>query len=90
MKKSELVDAMAQKANLSKADVKKALDAFVSVATGALKGGDCIGIVGFGTFDVMERGERNVRNTRSGQVMKCAAKKYVKFKPGAGLKNTIN
>lgn len=89
MNKSELVSAMAQEAKLTKADAKRALEAFVKVTSDALKEGDRIGLIGFGSFGVQERGERTGRNPRNGQIMKYAAKKYVKFKAGGDLTNTI-
>jgi len=75
MNKAELIDAMAAAANLSKADAKRALDAFVDVSTGALKSGDRISLVGFGSFSISDRKERNGRNPKTGAVIKIAAKK---------------
>lgn len=89
MNKSQLIDAMAQEASLTKADTKKALDAFVKVTSGALKGGDRIALVGFGSFGIMQRGERTGRNPRNGQVVKFAAKKFVKFKAGGELTSLV-
>ena len=79
MNKAELIDAMAAAANLSKADAKRALDAFVDVSTGALKSGDRISLVGFGSFSISDRKERNGRNPKTGAVIKIAAKKSVYF-----------
>ena len=85
MNKSELVDAMAEKANLSKADAKKALDAFIDATSGALNSGDRVSLVGFGSFSVSERAERKGRNPQTGAEITIAAKRVVKFKAGAEL-----
>jgi DNA-binding protein HU-beta len=90
MNKAELVDAIAANANLSKADAKRALDAFVEVSTGALKSGDRISLVGFGSFSVSNRQERNGRNPKTGEVIKIAAKKSIRFKAGAELNGKVN
>ena len=89
MNKAELIDAMAAGANLSKADAKKALDAFVDATTGALKGGDRVALVGFGSFSVSERAARVGRNPQTGKEIQIAAKKVVKFKAGADLAKTV-
>ena len=89
MNKAELVDAIAASANLSKADAKKALDAFVEVSTGALKSGDRISLVGFGSFSVSDRKARNGRNPKTGAVIKIAAKKSIRFKAGAELNSAL-
>ncbi|MEY5044082.1 MAG: hypothetical protein RJA19_1309 [Bacteroidota bacterium] len=85
MNKAELVDAMAEKANLSKADAKKALDAFIDATSGALNSGDRVSLVGFGSFSVSERAERKGRNPQTGAEITIAAKRVVKFKAGAEL-----
>ncbi len=85
MNKAELIDAMAAKAKLSKADSKRALDAFTVALTDALKKGDRISLIGFGSFSVSKRAARKGRNPRTGKEIKIAAKKVVKFKAGAGL-----
>jgi DNA-binding protein HU-beta len=85
MNKAELIDAIASKAGLSKADAKKALDAFVDTTSDALKKGDRVALVGFGSFSVSKRGERTGRNPQTGQPIKIAAKKVVKFKAGSEL-----
>jgi DNA-binding protein HU-beta len=85
MNKAELVDAMAAKANLSKADAKKALDAFIDATSGALSSGDRVSLVGFGSFSVSERAERKGRNPQTGAEITIAAKRVVKFKAGAEL-----
>ncbi len=85
MNKAELVDAMAEKANLSKADAKKALDAFIDATSGALNSGDRVSLVGFGSFSVSERAARKGRNPQTGAEITIAAKRVVKFKAGAEL-----
>jgi DNA-binding protein HU-beta len=90
MNKAELVDAIAASANLSKADAKRALDAFVEVSSGALKSGDRISLVGFGSFSVSDRPARNGRNPKTGEVIKIAAKKSIRFKAGAELNGKVN
>ncbi len=89
MNKAELIDAMAAGANLSKADAKKALDAFVDATSGALKGGDRVALVGFGSFSVSTRAARVGRNPQTGKEIQIAAKKVVKFKAGADLSKII-
>jgi DNA-binding protein HU-beta len=73
MNKAELIDAMADGAGLSKADAKKALDAFVGATTGALKKGDRISLVGFGSFSITKRAARAGRNPKTGAVIQIAA-----------------
>lgn len=85
MNKAQLIDSMAEKAGLTKADAKKALDAFVETVGETLKAGDKLALVGFGTFSVAERGERTGRNPQTGKTITIAAKKVVKFKAGAEL-----
>ena len=90
MNKAQLIDAMADQAGLTKADAKKALDAFVNATTGALKGGDRVALIGFGSFAVSERSARTGRNPQTGKEIKIAAKKVVKFKPGADLADAVS
>ena len=90
MNKAELIDAMADGAGLSKADAKKALDAFVGATTGALKKGDRISLVGFGSFSITSRAARAGRNPKTGAVIQIAAKNTVKFKAGSDLSSTVN
>jgi DNA-binding protein HU-beta len=85
MNKAELIDAMAAEANLTKADAKRALDAFVSATTKAMKAGDRVALVGFGSFSVSKRAARKGRNPQTGKEINIAAKKVVKFKAGADL-----
>lgn len=90
MNKAELVDAIASEAGLSKADAKKALDAFVNTTAGALKKGDRISLIGFGSFSVSKRSARTGRNPQTGKEIKIAAKNVVKFKAGADLSKSVN
>ena len=85
MKKAELIDAMAEKAGLSKADAKRALDAFIDTTAGALNKKDRVSLVGFGSFSVSERAARKGRNPQTGKEITIKAKNVVKFKPGAEL-----
>ena len=89
MNKAQLIDAMAAGAGLTKVDAKKALDAFVGATTDALKGGDRVALIGFGSFSVTERGERMGRNPQTGKEIKIPAKKVVKFKAGAELSDAV-
>ena len=90
MNKTELVAAIAEQAELSKKDSEKALKAFIDVVTEELKKGEKIQLVGFGTFEVAERPEREGRNPSTGKAMKIAASKSPKFKAGKALKDTVN
>ena len=90
MNKTELVDAIAAKTELSKKDAEKALKAFVDVVTDELKKGGKIQLVGFGTFEVSERAAREGRNPLTGEPMKIAASKAPKFKAGKALKDAVN
>jgi DNA-binding protein HU-beta len=89
MNKAELIDAMAAGAGLSKADAKKALDAFVGSTTDALKKGDRVALVGFGSFSVSTRSARKGRNPQTGKEIDIPAKKVVKFKAGADLSKGV-
>ncbi len=89
MNKSELIDAMAAKANISKTDAKAALEAFMEATGETLKKGDRLALVGFGTFSVSERGARKGRNPQTGEEIQIPAKKVVKFKPGSSLQSEI-
>ena len=97
MNKTELIAAVAEKAEISKKDSEKAkkdsekaLKAFVDVVTEQLKAGDKVQVVGFGTFEVSERAAREGRNPQTGETMKIAACKAPKFKAGKALKDAIN
>ncbi|MCK9612830.1 MAG: HU family DNA-binding protein [Bacteroidales bacterium] len=85
MNKAELIEAMAGEARMTKADAKKALDAFVKATSVALKKGDRVALVGFGSFAVTKRAARKGRNPQTGKEIKIAAKKVVKFKAGNEL-----
>ena len=89
MNKTELVSSIAEKAGLSKADSKKALDATIEAIAGALKAGDKVSLVGFGTFAVSERPARQGINPATKAPITIAAKKVAKFKAGADLENAI-
>ena len=89
MNKNELVSAMAANSGLSKADAKRALDAFISSTSNALKNGDKISLVGFGSFAVQKRNARIGRNPQTGKEIKIAAKKVVKFRPGSELSTAV-
>ena len=90
MNKTELVAAIAAKAELSKKDAEKALNAFVGAVEDALKKGEKIQLVGFGTFEVRERAARTGRNPQTGAEMKIDAAKVPAFKAGKALKDLIN
>ena len=90
MNKTELIAAVAEKAEISKKDSEKALKAFVDVVTEQLKAGDKVQLVGFGTFEVSERAAREGRNPQTGKPMTIAACKAPKFKAGKALKDAIN
>lgn len=90
MNKSELVEAMAKKADLSKKDAAAALDAFIETTAGALKKGDKVTLIGFGTFEVAKRAAREGKNPQTGEKIKIKASKAPKFKAGKALKDTIN
>ena len=85
MNKTQLVDAIAKKASITKVDAKKALDAFINVTGETLKAGDKIALIGFGSFAVAKKPGRTGRNPRTGASIKIAAKNVVKFKAGAEL-----
>ncbi len=89
MNKAELIDAMASHSGLTKADAKKALDAFIGATTEALKSGDRVALVGFGSFSVSMREERKGRNPQTGKEITIPAKKVVKFKAGAELSDVV-
>lgn len=90
MNKQELIEAMSSEAKITKADAKKALDAFINSTTKALKKGGRVALVGFGSFSVANRAARKGRNPQTGKEIKIAAKKVVKFKAGAELAGVVN
>lgn len=89
MNKSDLVDAVAAESGLTKADAAKAVDALFNAVTDALKKGDEVRLVGFGTFAVSERAARTGKNPRTGEALEIAASKQPKFKPGKALKDAV-
>jgi len=89
MNKAQLIDAIAEKAGLTKADSKKALDAFIDATSEALKGGDRVALVGFGSFSVAKRSARTGRNPQTGKEISIPAKSIVKFKPGSELSEGV-
>ncbi len=90
MNKTELIAAVAEKTELSKKDVEKALKAFTDVVAEQLKSGDKVQLVGFGTFEVSERAAREGRNPQTGETMQISASKAPRFKAGKALKDMIN
>jgi DNA-binding protein HU-beta len=90
MNKTELVDAVADDADLSKADASRAVDAMVDAVTDALEKGDKVSLVGFGVFSVRERAARQGRNPKTGQSITIPAGKTPGFKAGKALKDAVN
>ncbi|MBQ2269067.1 MAG: HU family DNA-binding protein [Bacteroidaceae bacterium] len=89
MNKTDLVNAIAAEAQLSKADAKKALDATLNALAGALKAGDKVALIGFGTFAVNERPARTGINPATKEKIQIEAKKVIKFKAGAELAEAV-
>lgn len=87
--KAELIDSIASEADITKADAKKAIDAFIDTTTKALEKGNRAALAGFGSFSVSKRSARKGRNPQTGKEIKIPAKKAVKFKPGAELSEKI-
>ena len=90
MNKSELIDAMAADAGISKVAAKACLDSFTGNVTSTLKSGGKVALVGFGTFSVSKRAARTGRNPQTGKTIQIAAKNVAKFKAGASLSNSVN
>jgi DNA-binding protein HU-beta len=90
MNKTELVDAMAESADISKAAAGRALEGMIDAITGALKSGDQVTVVGFGSFMVKERAARIGRNPQTGAEIKIKASKNPSFKAGKALKDAVN
>ncbi|HEX4909891.1 MAG: HU family DNA-binding protein [Pseudomonadota bacterium] len=90
MNKTELIDAIAVGADISKASAARALDAMLDAVTDALRKGDQVALVGFGTYVVKERAARSGRNPQTGEEIKIAAAKVPSFKPGKALKDAVN
>ena len=89
MNKSELIEHIAQQADISKAAAGRALEAVLNGVSGALKKGDTVSLVGFGTFAVTTRAARTGRNPRTGDTIKIKKAKIPKFRPGKGLKDAL-
>lgn len=89
MNKAQLIDAISEESQLTKADSKKALEAFVKVVADALKKDDKVALVGFGSFSTTTRAERTGRNPQTGKEIKIEAKKIVRFKAGAELTDSV-
>ncbi len=90
MNKAELIDVVADSADVSKAAAGRALDSVITAITKALKKGDTVTLVGFGTFSVRKRRARIGRNPRTGEAIKIKASKAPGFKPGKALKDAVN
>ena len=90
MNKAALIDAIASEAKIAKTEAGRALDGIVNGITKALKKGDRVALVGFGSFSVAKRAARTGRNPQTGKAIKISAKKVAKFKAGADLKKTVN
>lgn len=90
MNKNEFVSAVAAKADINKTEAARAVDAVFDAITDALKSGDEVRLVGFGTFAVSARAASEGRNPRTGETIKIAASKQPKFKAGKGLKDALN
>jgi len=88
--KSELIEAMAAKADISKSAAGDALEGMLDAVTATLKKGDSLALVGFGTFSVGERAARTGRNPRTGETIQIKASKNAKFKAGKALKDALN
>lgn len=90
MNKTQLVDKIAENADISKASAGRALDAFIDAVSDTLKDGDQVALVGFGTFSVRERSARTGRNPQTGEEIQIAAAKVPGFKAGKALKDSVN
>ena len=90
MNRTELISAMSEKSELTKVDAEKALKAFIDTVTDELKNGGKVQLVGFGTFEVTERAERQGRNPKTGEAITIPASKSPKFKAGRSLKDIVN
>lgn len=90
MNKSQLVEKIAEGADISKASAGRALDSLIESVTGAVKEGDSVALVGFGTFSVRDRAARTGRNPQTGATIEIAAAKVPAFKAGKALKDACN
>jgi DNA-binding protein HU-beta len=88
--RNELVDSVSSKTDMKKSEASKAVDAVFDAIAEALKGGDEVRLVGFGTFSVASRAASEGRNPRTGEKIQIAASKQAKFKPGKGLRDSLN
>jgi DNA-binding protein HU-beta len=88
--KSDLIDHIAADADISKAAATRALESTIEAITASLKKGDAVSLVGFGTFEVSKRAERNGRNPATGAAIKIKASTVPKFRPGKALKDALN
>ena len=89
MNKSELLDGIAKRSGLTKTSAAKALNAYHEIVTNAIKEGDSVGVVGFGTFSATDRKARTGRNPKTGAVLEIKAAKVPKFKAGKGLRDAL-
>ena len=89
MNKTQLIEAIAASAQLTKTEAARALDGFTDAVTNSLKAGDSVALIGFGTFSVKERAARKGRNPKTGEEITIAASKVPDFKAGKGLKDAI-
>jgi DNA-binding protein HU-beta len=90
MNKTDLINSVADHAGLSKADATKAVESVIDAVTNALRGGDQVALVGFGTFSVRDRAARTGRNPRTGETIQIPASRNPVFKAGKGLKEAVN
>jgi DNA-binding protein HU-beta len=90
MNKNDVIDAVSASTGLSKADATRAVDAFTGTVTNALKSGDNVALIGFGTFEVRSRSARTGRNPQTGGTIEIPASKAPAFKPGKALKDAVN
>ncbi|MCX7662886.1 MAG: HU family DNA-binding protein [Tepidimonas fonticaldi] len=90
MNKAQLIDHIAERAELTKQEAARALDAFLATVSDTLARGGDVTLVGFGTFQVDERAARKGRNPKTGEVVEIAAAKMPKFRPGKALKDAVN
>ncbi|MCW8917703.1 MAG: HU family DNA-binding protein [Gammaproteobacteria bacterium] len=90
MNKSEMIDAIAEGADISKAAAGRALDAVIDAVTNTLKKGETVNLIGFGTFEVRDRAARTGRNPQTGATIQIAAAKSPAFKAGKALKDAVN
>jgi DNA-binding protein HU-beta len=90
MNKAELIDAVSTQTGLAKADATRAVDGVFDAITGALKAGETVAVVGFGTFNVKDRAARTGRNPQTGAPIQIAASRVPGFKAGKGLKDAVN